>query len=77
MRLAIKITLAISSLLVISACGPEGAPTATATEPFPSWLCLANLQYMDGFGELARAPGAAAELTEDAPGLEPMPLSLS
>jgi hypothetical protein len=31
MRLAIKITLAISSLLVISACGPEGAPTATAT----------------------------------------------
>jgi hypothetical protein len=31
MRLAIKITLAFSSLLVISACGPEGGPTATAT----------------------------------------------
>jgi hypothetical protein len=30
------------------------------SEPFPAWLCLANLQYMDGFGELAGAPGAAA-----------------
>jgi putative transposase len=40
------------------------------TEPFPSWLCLANLQYVDGLGELAGAPGTAAELTEDSPGLE-------
>ena len=39
-------------------------------EPFPSWLCLADLQYVDGLGELAGAPGAAAELTEDSPGLE-------
>jgi len=31
MRPAIKITLAISSLLVISACGLEGTPTVTAT----------------------------------------------
>ena len=31
MRPAIKITLAVSSLLVISACGSGGAPTATAT----------------------------------------------
>lgn len=31
MRPAIKITLAVSSLLLISACGSGGAPTATAT----------------------------------------------
>ena len=31
MRLAIKITLAVSSLLVISACGAAGAPTVTST----------------------------------------------
>jgi len=31
MRPAIKITLAVSSLLVISACGSEASPTATAT----------------------------------------------
>jgi hypothetical protein len=29
-----------------------------------------NLQGVDGFGELARAPGAAAELAEDWSGLE-------
>ena len=39
-------------------------------EPFSSWLCLADLQCVDGLGELAGAPGAAAELAEDAPGLE-------
>src|SRR6516164_1940199 len=40
------------------------------SEPFPSWLCLAGLQYVDGLGQLPSAPGAAAELAEDAPGLE-------
>ena len=40
------------------------------TEPFPSWLCFADLQYVDGLGELAGAPGAAAELAENSPGLE-------
>ena len=39
-------------------------------EAFPSWLSLAGLQYVDGLGELAGAPGAAAELTENPPGLE-------
>jgi len=29
-----------------------------------------DLQYVDGFGELAGAPGAAAQLAEDLPGLE-------
>ena len=47
------------------------------TEPFSSRLCLAELQYVDGLGELAGAPGAAAQLAEDAPGLEPMPLNQS
>src|SRR6516164_10632194 len=40
------------------------------SEPFPSWLCLADLQYVNGLGELASTPGAAAKLTEDLPGLE-------
>jgi hypothetical protein len=40
------------------------------TEPFSTWLCLADLQGVDGLGELAGAPGAAAELAEDAPGFE-------
>ena len=40
------------------------------SEPFPSWLCLAELQYVDCLGELAGFPGAAAELVEDVPGLE-------
>src|SRR6266567_3964517 len=40
------------------------------TEPFSSSVCLAYLQYVDGLGELAGAPGAAAELAENAPGLE-------
>ena len=52
-------------------------PTAEAievawldSEPFSSCVCLANLQNVDGLGELPGAPGAAAELAEDAPGLE-------
>jgi hypothetical protein len=27
------------------------------TEPFPSWLCFAELQYVGGLGELTGAPG--------------------
>jgi Domain of unknown function (DUF151) len=46
----------------------EGA--YAATEPFPSSLCGMNLQGVDGLGELSGAPGAAAELTQDSPGLE-------
>src|SRR6266568_150157 len=40
------------------------------TEPFPSWLCLADLQYVDGLGEPPGFPGAAVEFPEDLPGLE-------
>ena len=40
------------------------------TEAFPSWLCLAGLQNVDGLGELTGAPGAAAELTENPPAFE-------
>jgi hypothetical protein len=42
----------------------------TITEPFPSWLCLAELQHVNRLGELPGTPGTAAELPEDAPGLE-------
>jgi len=35
-----------------------------------SCVCPADLQCVDGLGELPGAPGAAAELAEDAPGLE-------
>ena len=27
------------------------------SEPFPSWLCFADLQYVGGLGELTGAPG--------------------
>jgi hypothetical protein len=47
----------------------EGADP-TFTEPFSSCVCLADLQCVDGLGELAGAPGAAAEFAQDAPGLE-------
>src|SRR5689334_18723679 len=43
---------------------------STGIEPFPSWLCLAKLQYMDGLGELTGAPRAAAELTKKFPAFE-------
>ena len=35
-----------------------------------SGVCLADLQNLDGLGELSGAPGAEAELAEDMPGLE-------
>jgi hypothetical protein len=40
------------------------------SEAFPSCLCLVGLQYVNGLGELAGTPGAAAELAENLPGLE-------
>jgi hypothetical protein len=40
------------------------------TEPFSSCFGFADLQNVDCLGELTGAPGAAAELTEDLPGLE-------
>src|SRR5580693_7826161 len=45
-------------------------PAIHDIEPFSSCFGLADLQYVDGLGELAGAPGAAAELAQDAPGLE-------
>ena len=39
------------------------------TEPFSS-LDLAGLKDVDGLGQLPGLPGAAAEFTQDAPGLE-------
>jgi len=38
------------------------------TEPFPSWLCFAELQFVDGLGEFPGAPGAAAGLGGDLAG---------
>ena len=48
---------------------PAGIADATATEPFSSGLCLADLQNVNGLGELPGAPEAAAKLAEDAPEL--------
>jgi hypothetical protein len=45
-------------------------PSAKLLEPFPTWLCLAELQYVNGLGELPRAPRTATELAEDPPCLE-------
>ena len=39
-------------------------------EPFSSCICLADLQNVDGLGELPGAPRAASQLAEDPPGLE-------
>ena len=47
-----------------------GKGHAVATEPFPPWLCVADLQYVDGLGEQPGAPRTAAQLTENSPGLE-------
>jgi hypothetical protein len=41
---------------------PCAACMACYREPFPSWLCLAGLQNVDGFGELAGAPGQLRSL---------------
>ncbi len=49
---------------------PDKAGRRGYIEPFPSSLCGVNLQGVDGLGELSSAPGAAAELAEDSPGLE-------
>jgi hypothetical protein len=53
---------------------PGYVSESTKIEPFSSWLCLvmrlAELQYVNGLGEFPGAPGAAAELAEDLPGLE-------
>jgi hypothetical protein len=41
-----------------------------SSEPFSSWLCLAGLKDVDGLGDLAGFPWAAAELAQDLPALE-------
>jgi hypothetical protein len=59
---------------ILGPVGPKpGARARTLVIPSgasSAWVCLAGLQYVDGLGELSRAPGAAAELAEDPPGLE-------
>ena len=55
------VAVATSRYLRATAPG-QSQPAAVPqnTEPFPSWLCLAGLQYVNGLGELSGAPGAAA-----------------
>ena len=43
------------------------AVAAYATERFPSLLCLAELENVDGLGEFPGATRAAAGLAEDSP----------
>jgi hypothetical protein len=55
-----------SAISTAAARRPEaGSPLrirgAADTEPFPSCLCVADLEYADGLGELPGAPGAAAD----------------
>ena len=61
--------LAISDREGISVIEPRFEDRSGASEP-SSCVCFADLQYVDGLGELSGAPGAAAELAEDPPGLE-------
>ena len=69
------ITRGLSSgdMVILTSDGPLLAAadgTGCLSEPFPSCLCVAELQYMDGLGELSGVPGAAPELAENPPGLE-------
>ena len=41
----------------------------SCTEPFPSWLCFAELQYVGGLGELTGAPGGWKVPAHPKPGL--------
>ena len=50
-------------------CAARIAARQALNEPFSS-LDLAGLKDVDGLGQLPGAPGAAAEFTQDAPGLE-------
>jgi hypothetical protein len=36
---------------------PATGPLPPRSEPFPSWLCFADLQYVGGLGELTGVPG--------------------
>ena len=47
---------------VATLAGEVNGALAANNEPFSSCVCLADLQYVDGLGELSGAPGAAAEL---------------
>ena len=72
------VALAATNRITSICAGPEldrvavfgGLSSLSISEPFSSCVCLAGLQNVDGLGELAGAPGAAAELAEDVPGLE-------
>ena len=59
----------LTALLAVALTGFLGFAGSTQ-EAFPSSLCLAGLQYVDGLGELSGAPRAAAELAEDSSRLE-------
>jgi hypothetical protein len=45
------------------------SPFVTIMEPFPSWLCFAELQYVGGLGGLTGAPGGWKVPTHPKPGL--------
>ena len=58
-------------------CRRDSNAGVGVSESFSSCFSFADLQNVDCLGELTGAPRAAAELIEDLPYLEPMPLSLS
>jgi hypothetical protein len=51
--------LATSGLATGHSCWP-GEDAYRVSDPIPTWLCLTELQYVDGLGEQPGAPGAAA-----------------
>jgi hypothetical protein len=57
-------------------CGLQVISLISNSERFSS-CDLTGLKDVDGFGELPGTPGAAAEFAQDAPGLEPMPLTVN
>ena len=56
--------LQVSALGMIDLLKSGSSMVDLNTRPFPSCLCFAGLQCVDGLGELPGAPGAAAELAQ-------------
>jgi hypothetical protein len=52
----------VSSLPIVPGLAKRLPDLRKQSEPFLTWLCLADLQYVDGLGELAGAPGQQRSL---------------
>jgi hypothetical protein len=56
-------------------CTRPGSPRSLSTEPFPSWLCFAELRYVGGLGVLTGAPGGGRSRPTRSPASPPLSVS--